>query len=245
LTARRQAELNEVVEECNTIRKGSAFGVPLDMSVRAMNQRAVDATLHEYGRLDVLILNAGVSAGAPVEQVNEDGLDAFEALTKTNYFGPVYATKYALPELLRNHGRIVVISSVFGIHGGPGRAFYAGSKFALHGFFESLRYEIASRDVKITMVCPGPVATDIARARVGPDGKRAVTGHFDIKKAISADSAAERIIQALERGERLRTFSTGISLLHRFQNFCPAFWDWIFLRGMRKLGMLDHIGVQP
>jgi NAD(P)-dependent dehydrogenase (short-subunit alcohol dehydrogenase family) len=239
LTARRTAELNAVVEECNAIRAGSAYGIVTDVSVRVMNQRAVDATLHEFGRLDVLILNAGISAGAPFEQVTEEGLNAFEQVTRTNYLGPVYATKYALPELIRNQGRIIVTSSVFGLHGGPGMSFYAGSKFALHGFFESLRFDLAPKNVKVTMICPGPVATEIGNTRVGPDGNKPVTGHFGKDQAMPAEEAAQLIIRALERGERLTTFSLGVSLLYRFQHFVPAFWDWLFLRGMRALRMLD------
>lgn len=233
-----------MVIDCNSIRNESAIGIVGDVSSRTDNQRAVEETVQRFGRLDAVILNAGVSAGAPFEQVTEEGLDAFEALNRINYFGPVYMTKYALPELIKNKGKLVVISSVFGLHGGPTRTFYAASKFALHGFFDSLRYEVAPKGVTVTMVCPGPVATDIARNRVGPDGKAATMGHFDMKKAISATDAAFYVVDALRRSQRIRTFSLGAYLLYHVQHFCPSFWDYIFLRAMRNLNMLEETGPQ-
>jgi len=228
-----------VVQECNAIAAGSAFGTVSDVSLRAQNKALVDATVAHFGRLDVLVLNAGISAGAPFEEVTEEGLDSFESIQRTNYFGPVFAARYALPELIKHQGKIVVISSVFGIHGGPTRTFYAGSKFALHGFFESLRLELASKNVSVTMICPGPVATEISRTRVGPDGQRATTGHFDMNQALSPELAAQYITEAFQKSKRLITFSYTTALLYKLQNIAPAFWDILFLRGMRKLGMLE------
>lgn len=210
-----------------------------DVSIRGDNKALVEAAIARFGRIDAIILNAGISAGAPFEQVNEEGLNSFENVTKTNYFGPVYAAHYALPQLIQHQGRVVVISSVFGLTGGPTRTFYAGSKFALHGFFESLRMELAQHSVKVSLVCPGPVATDIALSRVGPDGQRATVGHFDMKKAITPELAAEYTVDALLRGERLRTFSMQSTLLLKIKNLAPAFCDWLVIRSMRKLGMLE------
>lgn len=245
LAARRESELQQVVSACNALVKDSAIGKIADVADRAANEALVKETVAHFGRLDVIVLNAGMSAGAPFEQVNEDGLTAFENLTKINYFGPVYLTKYALPEIIKNKGRIVVISSIFGFHGGPTRTFYCGSKFALHGFFESLRLEVADKDVKVTIVCPGAVATDIARTRVGPDGKPAKIGHFDMKQALSSEKAAEFITDALQRGQRLRTFSRMTTLLYHVQTFFPHVWDKIFISQMIKLKMLEEPSVLP
>ena len=239
LAARRQNELDAAVNECNALKEGSAGGLATDVSIRADNRALIDAAVARFGRIDVLVLNAGISAGAPFDQVNEEGLNSFENVTKTNYFGPVYAAHYALPQLLQHQGRVVVISSVFGLSGGPTRTFYAGSKFALHGFFESLRMELAQHNVTVTLVCPGPVATDIARSRVGPDGKRATVGHFDMKQAITPELAAEYIVDATQRGERLRTFSLQSSLLLKLKNLAPALCDFLVVRSMKKLGMLE------
>lgn len=240
LVARRKDELQAVVDECNKRQKDSAIGTVGDVSIRSDNAAFVEATVQHYGRIDVLILNAGISAGAPMAQVTEQGLDSFEMVQKINYFGPVYATKYALPHLLKSVGKIVVISSVFGVHGGPGRTFYAGSKYALHGFFDSLRMEMEldKTGVTVTMVCPGPVVTDIWKTRVGPDGQRATTGNFDMNQALPVEKASEYIIDAFQRSQRIRGFALTTHMLHRFGNIVPSFWDFLFIRGMRKLGML-------
>lgn len=239
LAARRESELNAVVQECNALVTGSAIGTIADVSVRAQNKALMDATVAHFGKLDVLVLNAGVSSGAPFEEVTESGLDGFESLTKTNYFGCVYGAHYALPELIKSQGKIVVISSVFGFHAGPTRSFYCGSKFALHGFFESLRLELAPKNVTVSMICPGPVATEIAKSRVGPDGKAATTGHFDMNQAISPDLAAKYITDAFQKSRRVINFSFGTAALYRLGTIAPAFWDILFVRGMRRLGMLD------
>jgi NAD(P)-dependent dehydrogenase (short-subunit alcohol dehydrogenase family) len=241
LAARRKEELNAVVEECNKIRKDSAIGTVTDVSIRGDNKALIDATLAHFGVIDILVLNAGISAGAPLLEVNEQGLDSFETIQKTNYFGPAYAAKYALPHLVKSIGKVVVISSVCGVHAAPSRSFYCGSKYALHGFFESLRMEMEMEKtgVTVTIICPGPVATDIQNTRVGPDGKKATTSHFDQKQAIPAETAAHYITTAFRRSERLRTFSLGTYLVHLFGNIVPSFWDILFLRGMRKLGMLE------
>lgn len=239
MAARRQNELDATINECNAIKEGSASGLATDVSLRQDNKALIEAAVSHFGRVDVLVLNAGISAGAPFEQVNEEGLNSFENVTKTNYFGPVYAAHYALPQLIQNQGRVVVISSVFGLSGGPTRTFYAGSKFALHGFFESLRMELASHNVTVSLVCPGPVATEIARTRVGPDGQRATVGHFDMKKAITPELAAEYIVDALQRGQRLRTFSFQSTLLLKVKNLAPALTDMLVVRSMKKLGMLE------
>lgn len=102
-----------------------------------------------YNRIDCLVLNAGVNAHFEFEKIKD--LTVFETLMKTNFYANVYLTKYALPMLKRGNGRIIVVSSLSGKFGLPSRSAYCASKFALTGFFESLRTELS---VPIMMVYP-------------------------------------------------------------------------------------------
>ena len=98
-------------------------------------------------------------------------LSLYEELMRTNYFGAIYPTFYALPHLKKSRGRIVVVSSLAGLTGVPERTGYAATKHALFGFFESLRIELQGTGVTVTMVAPDFVRSEIHRRAIGADGK--------------------------------------------------------------------------
>ena len=99
----------------------------------------IDRVIDAYGRIDYLILNAGVNAHFNFAELEDLGL--YERIMKINFYANVYLTKYALPHLRKYRSHIVVISSISGKLGLPERSAYCASKFALSGFFESLRTE--------------------------------------------------------------------------------------------------------
>lgn len=108
-----------------------------DLTEESVCQKLISETLSLFNRLDLLVLNAGVNAHAKFSQLKE--LNVFDKLMKTNFYANLYLTKYALPSLRKTKGKIVVISSASGKFGLPERSAYCASKFALTGFFESLR----------------------------------------------------------------------------------------------------------
>src|ERR1700690_4375807 len=105
-----------------------------DSSVEADNKKMVDEALSVYGRIDVLINNAGISMRALFEDVQ---LDVFRRVMDINFYGTVYATKYALPYILESRGSVVGISSINGRRATPGRSAYSASKYAMEGFLEA------------------------------------------------------------------------------------------------------------
>jgi short-subunit dehydrogenase len=193
LAAREPVLLDTVAAEC--VRRGArAISVPTDVSVEAECAALIGRAVEEFGRIDTLINNAGISMRARFEDLG--GTEPIERIMRINYFGSVYCTWYALPHLKRTRGSIIAISSLAGKTGVPTLTGYAGSKHAIAGFFESLRTEIASDGVSITVVYPGFVATDIATRAIGPRGAKLGVRNVVRSRAMPVEECASRIIAA-------------------------------------------------
>jgi NAD(P)-dependent dehydrogenase (short-subunit alcohol dehydrogenase family) len=140
-----------------------ALGVSLDVTDAAQARAAVDAAVARFGRLDVVVNNAGYGQFGAIEELTDDALrEQFEV----NVFGLLNVTRAALPVLRRQRsGHLVQMSSLNGIEGMVGGGAYCGSKFAVEGLSESLAAEVAHLGIKVTIVEPGPHRTDFASAR--------------------------------------------------------------------------------
>ncbi len=136
---------------------------------RPTAERAVERTVEAFGGLDTLLLNAGQDMGVRLDELQDASV--LERIMRVNYLGPAWLTRFALPHLKASRGRIVVVSSLAGLTGVPTRTGYAASKHALHGFFDSLRIELAGSGVSVTLVCPDFVKSEIHRRALGADGK--------------------------------------------------------------------------
>ena len=155
-----------------------------------------------HERVDILINNAGVALGGTFEQTSADD---FEWLFAINFWGVVRMTRAFLPLLHQSDdARIVNVSSIFGIIAPPGQTAYSASKFAVRGFSESLRRELARTKIGVTTVHPGGVATSIAKnARaakdIPPDVLARQMKGWNRMLRLSPDVAAETILRAIER----------------------------------------------
>jgi NAD(P)-dependent dehydrogenase (short-subunit alcohol dehydrogenase family) len=158
----------------------------------------------KHGRVTLLINNAGVALEGTFEEIS---LDDFRWLMNINFWGTVYGVKYFLPILKREkRSHLVNISSVFGLIAPPGQPAYSASKFAVRGFTECLRHELAGTPVHISCVHPGGIRTAIARrARIGAGvtrtGLEAKTAQFERLFRTSPEEAASRILRGVERSE--------------------------------------------
>ena len=197
LGARTTGELNEVAAECRALgeRAGArAVAVPTDVADEGQCRALVDRAAEEFGRVDTLICNAGISMWARFDALAD--LRGLERIMQVNYFGAVYCTHAALPHLERARGRIVAVSSLTGKVGVPTRTGYAASKHAMAGFFDSLRIELADDGVSVTVVYPGFVATGVRRHAVGADGKPLGVSPVREAEVMSADECARITLRA-------------------------------------------------
>jgi short-subunit dehydrogenase len=163
LVARREAQLLDLANKCKEKGCEDVHVVAADISNQEDCKKAIQETVEKFGGIDILLLNAGKSALIKFEEVQE--LKEYKNLMEVNYWANVNLTYLALPHLLKcaeeqKHPKIIVVSSLAGKSGVPYRTAYSPTKFALHGFYDSLRFEIGDR-VQISLVCPGYVLTEI------------------------------------------------------------------------------------
>ncbi|XP_046567150.1 dehydrogenase/reductase SDR family member 7-like [Haliotis rubra] len=162
LSARREDELNRVKKTClaryGGVQSEDILVVPVDLVQRDTHQQAVDTVIQHFKQIDCLVNNAGRSQRALWMKTS---LEVDKECLELNTLGPLSLTKLVLPQMVqRKQGQVVVVTSIAGKFGAPGIGSYCGSKHALHGWFESLRIEGYDDNIKVTMVCPGPVFSD-------------------------------------------------------------------------------------
>jgi len=213
----------------------------LDVADEAAIRALPEAVLAAHGRASVLINNAGVALVGTFEQAS---LADFEWLMNINFWGGVRLTHAFLPLLRRQTAaQIVLLSSVFGLIGPPGQTAYAASKFALRGFGEALRHELAGTPVGVTLVHPGGIDTNIARsARIGeavdPQAARAGVALFQKMLKTKADVAASRIIAGIEKRRKRVLIGADAYQIDVIQRAMPVgYWSVIG----RGAGQLDSI----
>jgi len=195
LSSRRRDELEGVRRRCE--RADDHLVVPLDLTESATFPAVVVEVLARCGHVDVLINNGGVSQRA----LAMDAAPAVErALMEVNYFGPVALTKAVLPSMLaRGSGHVVVVSSVMGYLGTPGRSTYAAAKHALHGYFDSLRAEVWQRGIAVTLACPGYVKTNVSANALGPRGETHGQTDATHERGIAPEKCAAAILRGVAR----------------------------------------------
>ncbi|MGV7228267.1 MAG: SDR family oxidoreductase [Nitrospirales bacterium] len=200
LVARDGKRLEEVAKHCETL-GASTLAVPTDVANPQACSDMIQATISKFSRIDVLVNNAGMSMWSTVEDVRD--VDCFKQVMEVNFLGSVYCTKYALPFVKQNRGRIVAISSVASLTGVPSHAVYCASKHAMNGFFEALRTELEGTGVSVTIVAPDFVQSEIHLRSLGSDGKPLGRLLQDHGKYLSAEDCAEIIIKAMAERKRL------------------------------------------
>lgn len=227
LSSRRVAELERVRRACE--RSDDHLVVPLDLGQSETLPVAVNEVLARRGHVDVLLNNGGVSQ----RSLAVDADPAVErALMEVNYFGPVALTKALLPAMrARRAGHVVVVSSVMGYVGTPGRSTYAAAKHALHGYFDSLRAEVWREGLHVTLVCPGYVRTAVSDNAVGPTGERHGRTDGTHITGITPERCAAAIVRGVaRRREEIHVGGKEVAGIY-LQRFAP----WLFSRIVRRM----------
>jgi dehydrogenase/reductase SDR family member 7B len=197
LSARRENELNRVAKSCSGAK--SVAVLPLDLSNPGDMPSAVHSALAMGGPIDVMVHNAAVGQRAFAADTNYD-ID--ELIVRTNFLGPVALTKALLPSMrARRQGQFIVVSSVLGKFGLPGRSTYSASKHALHGFFDTLRAELSKDNIQVTLVLPGWVRTNISINALTGNGAAQRKMDPGTASGVSPEYCAEKIVAAAERGK--------------------------------------------
>ena len=205
LAARSLDKLNSLVVECTEL-GARAIAVQTDVSEEDQCKALIDATIAEFGRIDVLINNAGITARNRFDEMQV--LWPFEKVMQTNYLGSVYCTYYALPHLKQSNGRLIAVSSMTGKVGVPNRSAYSASKFAMAGFFDALRVELADSGVSVTVIYPDFVETGSRLESIGPDGNSVKEAFKRGGKVMRVEEASEIMLKAIAQRKRESILST-------------------------------------
>jgi len=193
LASRNHDKLKKVVDKLN-IKNQNILGYTTDVCNEQDCLNLIDNCINKFGRIDVLINNAGISMRAIFNEIN---LEVIEKVMKTNFWGTVYCTKFALPYLLKSHGSLIGISSIAGHVGLPERSAYSASKFAMNGFLESIRSENMENNLHVLIACPGFTKSNIRKEALTKDGERQKSSPRDEKNMMTSEAVAQKIIQAM------------------------------------------------
>ena len=159
----------------------------------------IETTLKAFGRIDILINNAGISMRALLKDAS---IEVIKKVMEVNFFGTVYCTKFSLKSLIENKGILVGVSSIAGYRGLPGRSGYSASKFALQGWLEAIRIELGDDGVHVMWVCPGFTTTNIRNVALNKEGNPQGESPLDENKLMTAQACAAHILKAIERKKR-------------------------------------------
>jgi len=231
LAARSVDKLEQVAAECRQ-RGATVRARPCDVAEQRDCRALIDAASAEFGRIDILVNNAGMSAHALFEQV--DDLAWYERLMRVNHWGSVWCTHAALPHLKASRGRIVAVSSLAGLIGVPGRTAYSGTKFAMTGFFEALRVELAPAGVSVTIAYPGVVATQIRYRGFNAKGEAAGKSGLEERGAMSVEACARLIIEGTEQRRRDIVMTAKGRLGRWLKLLAPGVVDRMALKALKQ-----------
>ena len=205
--------------------------VKTDVAVEEDCKNLVEETVKTFGRIDVLVNNAGISMRAMFIDLD---LDVIKRLMDTNFWGTVYCTKYALPYLLESKGSVVGVISTAGYLGLPGRTGYSASKFAIRGFLNTLRVEHRYDGLHVMVFAPGFTASDIRNKALLADGTPQGKTPRDEKKMMTAEKVAKKMALGL-KFRKNEMLLTPVGKITKFFTFAlPKFSEWCEYKLMAK-----------
>ena len=230
LGARSVEKLQRLADEIRTAGGQAAF-CGVDVVSEEECRKLIDTAVEAFGRIDVLICNAGISMRAIFDDVD---LSVLHRLMDVNFWGTVNCCKYALPYLQASRGSVVGISSVAGLHGLPGRTGYSASKYAMTGFLETLRIENLKKGLHVMIACPGFTASNVRFSALTADGSQQGETPRDEAKMMTAEEVARIVARGILRRKRLCLMEIEGRATHFVKKFAPAFLDRMFYLVMSR-----------
>lgn len=234
IAGRRQERLQELVKEIES-QGGQALAMPTDVAEQAQVEKLIETAVEKFGRVDVLVNNAGVAIAS---RFAEMPMDDFRRLMDVNFWGAVYACRAVIPQMRKQRGGGVIlnVSSIFGKRGMPFETAYCASKFALAGFSEALRAELMSEAIDVCTIYPGAVETEIFDAAANNTGLE-LPGFVP---KFPANQMAKLIVQTARFPQPEVVAAFDAQAINLANTFVPALvdfalgWSVPFIEGMRR-----------
>jgi short-subunit dehydrogenase len=231
VAARQYVALCELTESLIKEYGIQAVAVQCDVSVEDDCAFLIKQSILTFGKIDVLINNAGISMRALFNDVD---VKVMKTLMDVNFWGTVYCTKYALPHLLKTQGSLVGVSSIAGYKGLPGRSGYSASKFAMNGFLDVLRVENLKKGLHVLTACPGFTASNIRYTALGKDGSQQGETTLEEEKMMTAEEVAMTIADGVENRTRTLIMTGQGKLTVMLNKFFPAWLDNLVYKTFAK-----------
>ena len=230
LASRNESKLRALESEfiSNGVR---AMVFPTDVTDEEQCKSLIEGTVNTFGKIDILINNAGISMRANFLDV---GLDVLKKLMNTNFWGTVYCTKFALPHILKQKGSVVGISSICGITPLPGRTGYVASKHAMNGFLETLRLENNTADLHVMLVHPGFTSSNIRNVALNYLGEPQIETPLEEEKLMPAERVAKEVVSGIVYRKKNITLTTEGRLITWIYRHMPNLADRLIYGEMKK-----------
>lgn len=221
LAARNMEKLQLVKNKCEA--KGAKVLIQqCDVSLEKDCKQLLEVTMAHFGTIHVLVNNAGISMRAMFDECD---LSVIKRVMDVNFWGSVYCTKFALPELLKNKGSVISVSSVSGLVGLPARTGYCASKYAIDGFMKSLRIENLKKGLHVGIVYPAYTASNIRNAALNKKGEEQAESPLNEHQLMPASIVAETIVWMAQHRKRQRILSFQGHLANFMNRFFPTWTD--------------------
>lgn len=212
--------------------KAEAWGQSFDVANREAVYTFAEEVLNRFGQVDIVVNNAGIT----LEQrmLERTGYEDFERIVNVNMWGMIYGSKAFLPWLRqRPEAALVNVSSIFGVVGYPNQGAYVTAKFAIRGFTETLRVELAKSPVAVTCVHPGGIRTNIARNITSDNPKRVekFAQVFEKMAITSAEEAARQIMEGIQKKKKRVVIGPDARRLDWFARLFPSAYERFVFKG--------------
>lgn len=231
LAARHYVNLCEMAENIERRFGIKAIAVQCDVTIEEDCDLMIKQALATYGKIDVLINNAGISMRALFKDTD---LKVIKSVMDVNFWGTVYCTKFALPELLKTQGSLVGVSSIAGYKGLPGRSGYSASKFAMNGFLDALRVENLKTGLHVLTASPGFTASNIRNTALAANGTPQRESTLHEEKMMTSEEVAKIIVKGVEKRKRTLIMTTQGKLAVLLSKFFPGLLDKMVFNTLAK-----------
>lgn len=218
LASRNYDQLKKVATQCD--RYSKTLIIPTDVSREEECKSLMDTAVKAFGRIDVLICNAGLSMRGLVQDTETS---VFERLMNVNFWGVFYCTRYALPHLLKSKGMLIGISSVSGFKALPGRGAYTASKHAVNGFLECVKIENLQTGVHVMTFCPGFTATNIRHSALDEHGREQAESPRNELAMMRSEEVACTLCKSIEERKDFVVLTKQGKIMYWLDKFAPNF----------------------
>ncbi len=229
MAARRLELLQETEKLISTTTE--VLSVKCDVSIEEDCKALIEATVAKFGRIDILINNAGISMRAMFRDLD---LSVIKQLMDVNFWGTVYCTKYALPWLLSSKGSVTGVISIAGYKGLPARTGYSSSKFAVYGFLDTLRIEHLHDGLHVMVFAPGFTASNIRQVALTADGSKQGETPRDENKMMTAEECAKHLSKGIIKRKAEVILTAQGKLVVWINKFFPRLVDRLEYNFMKK-----------